>query len=93
MEIKNVYSIDHLTTESVSVKTQKTLSDGIQSYPLGEPMRTAYTKDELKQLKDSVPEPYLSAILEVWGISDIDSSAAQQEAGKEQNEASGESEE
>ena len=70
MEIKNVITIDHLTTDSVSVKTQRVLVDSTGSYPLGEPSRTSYTKDCVETLIDEVSEPYLSAILSVWGIDD-----------------------
>lgn len=80
MEIKNTYTIDHLTTESVSVKVQKTLIDNGSSYPLGEPVRTAYVKDDLRPLTASVPEPFLSAILDVWGIADAESTIEEQSA-------------
>lgn len=80
MEIKNTYTIDHLTTESVSVKVQKTLADNGSSYPLGEPVRTAYVKDDLRPLTENVPEPFLSAILDVWGITDAASVIEEQSA-------------
>lgn len=69
MEIKNVITIDNLTAECVSVKTQKSVDmDGI-SYPVGEPHRRAYMNNTLDRvsLESDVPEPYLSSILNVWG--------------------------
>ena len=74
MEITTTITIDNLTTESVSVKTQKMLVNGGESFLLGEPSRTAYTKDQADDVKESVPEPFLSAILDVWGISKADES-------------------
>ncbi len=68
MEIKNMVTIDNLTAESVSVKTQKTIvMEGI-TYPLGEPHRRAYANNESdrEMLTNDVSEPYLSAILDVW---------------------------
>lgn len=70
MEIKNTITIDNLTAESVSVKTQKTIvMEGI-TYPLGEPHRRAYANNEFDRdmLTKDVPEPYLSAIFDVWGV-------------------------
>lgn len=70
MEIKNVITVDNLTTESVSVKTQRVLieDDGIET-ALGLPSRKAYTNsnDGRTELAAEVPEPYFSAILAVWG--------------------------
>ena len=67
MKIESIFTIDNLTTESVSVKKQKVLTDGDTVCPLGEPVRTAFTKYTLAELTETVPEPYLSAVEEVWG--------------------------
>ncbi len=69
MEIKTTITIDNLTTETVSVKTQKVISVDGTAYPLGEPHRCAYanTDESKNQMINDVPEPYLSAILDVWG--------------------------
>lgn len=70
MEIKNVITVDNLTTESVSVKTQRVLieDDGIET-ALGLPSRKAYINGDSgrSELAAEVPEPYFSAILAVWG--------------------------
>jgi hypothetical protein len=70
MEIKNVITVDNLTTESVSVKTQRVLieDDGTET-ALGLPSRKAYINGDSgrSELAAEVPEPYFSAILAVWG--------------------------
>lgn len=70
MEIKNVITVDNLTTESVSVKTQRVLieDDGIET-ALGLPSRKAYINGDSgrSELAAEVPEPYFSAIISVWG--------------------------
>ena len=68
MEIRNTIVIDKLTPDSVSIKIQRILYDGNQAHALGEPVRTAYMIDDSERLKNDVPEPYLSAVLNVWGI-------------------------
>lgn len=96
MEIRNTIVIDNLTTDSVSVKTQRVLADGDQQWNLGEPVRTAYTKDEIQKLRENVPEPFLSAILEVWGaLAENGSEQTEPEPGSDngQNDISSEPEE
>lgn len=70
MEIKNVITVDNLTTESVSLKTQRVLieDDGTET-ALGLPSRKAYTNsnDGRTELAVEVQEPYFSAIISVWG--------------------------
>ena len=70
MEIKNVITIDNLTTDSVSVKTQRMLiEDDNSETALGVPSRKAYLNDEngRTELAAEVAEPYFSAVLAVWG--------------------------
>lgn len=70
MEIKNVITVDNLTTESVSVKTQRVLiEDNGTETALGLPSRKAYINGDngRSELVAEVPEPYFSAILAVWG--------------------------
>lgn len=70
MEIKNVITVDNLTTESVSVKTQRVLiEDNGTETALGLPSRKAYINCDSgrSELAAEVPEPYFSAILAVWG--------------------------
>ena len=62
-------TLDALTQNSVSVKTRKTITqDGI-GYEIGDPHRCAYVNSVSgrKQLAAELPEPYLSAVLAVWG--------------------------
>ncbi len=70
MEIRKDITVDDLTKESVSVKVQRVYAEGQSEFTLGDPVRTAYTKDDIDELKGNVPEPYLSAILDVWGVSE-----------------------
>ena len=62
-------TLDALTQNSVSVKTRKTITqDGI-GYEIGDPHRCAYVNSVSgrQQLAAELPEPYLSAVLAVWG--------------------------
>ena len=70
MDIKTVITVDNLTTESVSVKTQRVLiEDNGTETALGLPSRKAYTNsnDGRTELAVEVQEPYFSAIISVWG--------------------------
>lgn len=63
------YTLDMLTADSVSVKTQKyVVVDGVE-YPIGEPHRRAYVNDEAGRaaVQDELPEAQANAILAVWG--------------------------
>ena len=62
-------TLDMLTADSVSIKKQQyTVVDG-KEYPIGEPWRRAYINSiqGREQVQTEVPEPYLSAIMAVWG--------------------------
>ena len=62
-------TLDMLTQDSVSLKKQNhTVVDG-KEYPIGEPWRRAYVNSVQgrAQVQAEVPEPYLSAIMAVWG--------------------------
>ena len=62
-------TLDMLTQDSVSLKKQQyTTVDG-KEYPIGEPWRRAYINSAQgrAQVQSEVPEPYLSAIMAVWG--------------------------
>lgn len=69
MEIKNVITIDNLTADSVSVKTQRVLLENSVEYAVGNPVRTSYINNtqSREELINNVPEPYCSAIIDVWG--------------------------
>lgn len=67
--MQDIITIDALTKGSVSVKVQKTIvQDGI-AYEIGQPQRRAYVNSESgrAKLSEEVPEPYLSAVMAVWG--------------------------
>jgi hypothetical protein len=69
MEMIEKITLDALTSDSVSVQKQKyTIVDG-KEYPIGEPWRRAYVNSiqGRQQLQAEVSEPYLSAIMAVWG--------------------------
>lgn len=62
-------SIDGLTTDKVSVSRQRHIKLGEYKYSIEMPCRTAF-ENSIKgreELLDKVKEPYLSAILSVWG--------------------------
>lgn len=62
-------SVDGLTSDKVSVWEQKYIKLGENEYPASLPIRTAF-ENSIKgreELLDKVKEPYLSAILSVWG--------------------------
>ena len=65
------FSLDMLTETSVSVKTQKYVEDGGVEYAVGEPHRRAYVNSERgrAEIAAELPEPYLSAVMSVWGDS------------------------
>ena len=62
-------TLDMLTETGVSVKTQKYIEDGGVEYAVGEPHRRAYVNSERgrAEIAEELPEPYLSAVLAVWG--------------------------
>jgi len=64
-------ALDMLTEKSVSVKTQKYIEDEGIEYAVGEPHRRAYVNSERgrAEIAAELPEPYLSAVLAVWGDS------------------------
>lgn len=62
-------SVDGLTLDKVSIWEQKYIKLGENEYPASLPVRTAF-ENSIKgreELLDKVKEPYLSAILSVWG--------------------------
>ena len=62
-------TLDMLTQDSVSLKKQQYATVEGKEYPIGEPWRRAYTNSVQgrEQVQAEVPEPYLSAIMAVWG--------------------------
>ena len=67
--MQETITIDALTKNSVSVKRQKTITAEGSTYEIGEPHRCAYANSTTgrEQIAAEVPEPYLSAVLAVWG--------------------------
>ncbi len=63
------YTVDILTLNSVSIKKESFFTVDGKEYPLGEPHRKAYVNSESgrAELTAEVPEPYLSAVMAVWG--------------------------
>lgn len=62
-------TLDMLTQDSVSVKTQRYVVIDGQEYPIGEPHRRAYVNSVRgrQAVQDEVPEPHRSAIFALWG--------------------------
>lgn len=61
--------LDMLTQDSVSVKKQQfTTVEGVE-YPIGQPWRRAYVNSTQgrAEVQAEVSEPYLTAIMAVWG--------------------------
>lgn len=69
MEIKEEIKIELLNQDSVSVVFTKYIEYVGQKLQVGEAVRTAYANSAQGriELENQVPEPYLSAILAVWG--------------------------
>lgn len=62
-------TVDMLSENSVSIVTQQTIISGEVEYAVGEKHRKAYinSAEGREELKKEVAEPYLTAILAVWG--------------------------
>ena len=69
MDIKTRISLDVLNEYSVTVKTQKYMELEGEELNVGELHARAYPNSERgrAELAEEVPEPYLSAVLTVWG--------------------------
>lgn len=63
------YTLDMLTQDSVSVKTQKYVEVEGAEYPIGEPHRRAYVNSEAGRaaVEAELPEAQQNAIFAVWG--------------------------
>ena len=61
--------LDMLTLNGVSLKKQNYIIEGGQSYEVGQPWRRAYVNSERgrQQVQNEIPEPYLTAIMTIWG--------------------------
>ena len=69
MDIKTRISLDVLNEYSVTVKTQQYIDIEGEELNVGEPRARAYANSERgrAELAEEVSEPYLSAVLAVWG--------------------------
>lgn len=69
MEIKTRISLDVLNEYSVTVKTRQYMELEGEELNVGELHARAYANSERgrAELAEEVPEPYLSAVLAVWG--------------------------
>ena len=69
MDIKTRISLDVLNEYSVTVKTQKYMELEGEELNVGELHARAYPNSERgrAELAEEVSEPYLSAVLAVWG--------------------------
>ena len=69
MDIKTRISLDVLNEYSVTVKTQQYIDIEGEELNVGEIHARAYANSERgrAELAEDVPEPYLSAVLAVWG--------------------------
>lgn len=67
MEI--VITLDMLTTESVSVKTERFIVENGEKLPVGNPHRKLYENNEtgMQEVIEELPEQYQNAIFAVWG--------------------------
>jgi len=62
-------TLDNLTQDNVSLKKQQYVVIEGKELPIGEPWRRAYINSTQgrAQVHAEVPEPYLSAIMAIWG--------------------------
>lgn len=62
-------TLDALTSDSVSVLTQKFANIGGETVQIGQDHRKAYVNSEFsrQELSQEVPDPYLTTILTLWG--------------------------
>ena len=69
MEIKNKISLDVLNENTVTVKTQLYIEVDGKALHVGELHAKSYMNSERgrEELAEEVSEPYLSAVLSVWG--------------------------
>ena len=69
MEIKEKKTVDMLTSESVSVLTQKFINvDGVQTQ-VGQNHRCAYVNSESgrNELQENEPEEIVNSVMAIWG--------------------------
>lgn len=69
MNISEKKTIDMLTSESVSILTQKFVNVDGENMQIGENHRCAYVNSESgrQQLQDNEPQEVATAVLVIWG--------------------------
>lgn len=69
MEIKTKIALDALTAKSVTLKTQRYIEENGEEINVGDLHAKGYVNSEYGRgiLLAEVTEPYLSAILAMWG--------------------------
>lgn len=73
MEITTKITLDMLNSLSVSILTQRFTTIENETVQVGQNHRKAYVNSERgrSELVEEVPEPYLTAVLSLWGDSPI----------------------
>lgn len=69
MELKEKFTLDMLTKDSVSVLRQNFINLGGEDVQVGENVRNAYTNCESDReiLRKQLSEEYFNAVIAVWG--------------------------
>ena len=67
--MQELISLDELNQNSVSVVTRKYIEEDDIKYFVGDIHRRAYvnSEDGRKEINEKLAEPYLSAVMTVWG--------------------------
>ena len=67
--MQELISLDELNINSVSVVTRKYIEEDGIKYFVGDIHRRAYvnSEDGRKEINEELAEPYLSAVMTVWG--------------------------
>lgn len=67
--MNELISLDELNQNSVSVATRKYIEEDGIKYFVGDIHRRAYvnSEDGRKEIQEELAEPYLSAVMTVWG--------------------------
>lgn len=67
--MKTKIDLDMLNENSVSVKTQRYVLEGGEELLVGQPHRRAYVNSMKgrQEMQAELEEPYLAAVLAVWG--------------------------
>jgi hypothetical protein len=75
-------TLDMLTDKSVSVMTQRYVEEDGVEYPVGEPHRCSYinSKRGRADVATALEEPYLSAVMAMWGAEPSVSEAAEDDS-------------